>query len=111
MFRRSAANRLELTINTPGRNGCIMTQGDILTICKDSVTTALMIAAPFLVLSLIIGLVISVLQAATQIHEQTITFVPKILSVALILIFLGSWIMNMMIGFTEKIFIYISNLA
>ncbi|NLN81199.1 MAG: flagellar biosynthesis protein FliQ [Clostridiales bacterium] len=88
-----------------------MTQGDILTICKDSVTTALMIAAPFLVLSLIIGLVISVLQAATQIHEQTITFVPKILSVALILIFLGSWIMNMMIGFTEKIFIYISNLA
>ncbi|HBT65002.1 MAG TPA: flagellar biosynthetic protein FliQ [Ruminococcaceae bacterium] len=88
-----------------------MSQGDILAICKEAIMTALMIAAPFLLVSLIIGVVISVLQAATQIHEQTITFVPKILAVALILIFLGSWIINVMIGFTEYIFVYITNLS
>jgi flagellar biosynthetic protein FliQ len=88
-----------------------MTQGDILTICREAVLTALLVSAPFLILSLLIGIVISVFQAATQIHEQTITFVPKILSAALILIFLGSWIVNVLIGFTENIFQLISNLS
>lgn len=88
-----------------------MTQGDILSICKDAVVTALLIAAPFLIVSLIVGIIISVLQAATQIHEQTITFVPKILATAVILIFLGSWIINVITGFTENVFLLIKNLT
>jgi flagellar biosynthetic protein FliQ len=88
-----------------------MTQGEILAICREAVLTALTIAAPFLIASLIIGIVISVFQAATQIHEQTITFVPKILSAALILLFIGAWIINVIVGFTENIFTMINNLS
>ena len=84
-----------------------MAQGDLISICKDAVTTALLISAPFLAVSLVIGLIISVIQAATQIHEQNITFVPKIIATGLILIFLGPWIITLMTEFTQRIFSHI----
>jgi len=81
-----------------------MSQGDVIAIGKDAVLTALMIAAPFLGTSLIIGLVISVFQAAAQVHEQNIVFVPKIVATALILIILGSWIITIITDFTITLF-------
>ncbi|HPU58011.1 MAG TPA: flagellar biosynthetic protein FliQ [Candidatus Avimonas sp.] len=72
--------------------------------------TGVLISAPFLIVSVVIGIIISVLQAATQVHEQTLTFVPKIIAAALILILLGSWIINILSGFTENVFNLISNL-
>jgi flagellar biosynthetic protein FliQ len=84
-----------------------MSQGDLILIGKEAIMTALMISAPFLSVSLIIGIIISVFQAATQIHEQTIVFVPKIIATALILIFLGSWITTVIINFTQKIFEFV----
>ena len=81
-----------------------MSQGDLIAICKDAVMTALMVSAPFLVISLVLGLTISVIQAATQIHEQNIVFVPKIVATGLLLIFLGSWIITVMTEFTQRIF-------
>lgn len=87
-----------------------MSHGEIISICKDAIMTALIISAPFLIVSIVIGLVISVLQAATQIHEQTLTFVPKILATAVILIFLGAWMINMMVSFTVNIFGKINSL-
>jgi flagellar biosynthetic protein FliQ len=86
-------------------------QGDLILIGKEAVLTGLMIAAPFLLTSLGIGVVISIFQAATQIQEQNIVFVPKIIATALILIFLGSWNISLMINFTQKIFAFISNIA
>ena len=56
-----------------------MSQGETLSIFKDAIWMILKLSAPFLLVSIVIGLVISVFQAATQIHEQTITFVPKII--------------------------------
>jgi flagellar biosynthetic protein FliQ len=85
-----------------------MTQGDLISICKDAVTTALLISAPFLIVSLVIGLFISVIQAATQIHEQNIVFVPKIVATGLLLIFLGSWVITMMTEFTQRVFAQIT---
>ena len=61
-----------------------MTQGDVLAILQDSLLVALKLAAPMLVASIAIGLVIAIFQAATQIHEQTLTFVPKVLVLSLI---------------------------
>ena len=87
-----------------------MSQGDVISICKDAVITALLLSAPFLVVSIVIGVIISVFQAATQIHEQTIAFVPKILAIALVLIFLGSWMINVMVDFTQKLFGSINSL-
>jgi len=85
-----------------------MVQGDLLIIGKEAIMTALIVSAPFLVISLVIGIIVSVFQAATQIHEQNIVFVPKIIACALILIFLGSWMMTTMTEFTNNIFAFIN---
>lgn len=69
-----------------------MSQAGIISILRDSLSSALMMAAPFLAVSVGIGIVVSVIQAATQIHEQNVGFVFKILAIALILIALGSWL-------------------
>lgn len=65
---------------------------------------ALKLAAPILVVSVVVGLVISVLQAATQIHEQTLSFVPKLIAIAIVLVIFGPWMMETMNDFTIYIF-------
>lgn len=79
-----------------------MTQGEAIGILSDALLTGLKIAAPILIVSVLVGLVISVIQAATQVNEQTITLVPKILAIAIVLIFLGSWMLNTMVDFINR---------
>ncbi|NLA13536.1 MAG: flagellar biosynthetic protein FliQ, partial [Tissierellia bacterium] len=62
------------------------------------------VGAPILIVSLIIGLSIAVFQAATQIHEQTLTFVPKLLVTAIMLIVLGNWMTEVLSDFTYYVF-------
>ena len=81
-----------------------MTQGDVLAILQESLLVALKLSAPMLVISIAIGLVIAIFQAATQIHEQTLTFVPKVLAIALLLIVLGSWMMTLMDDLVQRLF-------
>ncbi len=76
----------------------------VMEIMQSAAMTAIKIAAPILLLSLTIGLLIAVFQAATQIHEQTLTFVPKLLVTALVLIMLGPWMMEVMSDFALHIF-------
>lgn len=71
-----------------------MSQGDVLNVFSEAMVVALKLAAPLLLVSIAIGLVVSVFQAATQIQEQTLTFVPKILAIALLLFVLGSWMIT-----------------
>jgi flagellar biosynthetic protein FliQ len=71
-----------------------MSQAGIVSILRDALSTALTMAAPFLAVSVGIGIVVSVVQAATQIHEQNVGFVFKILAIALVLIVLGSWLIS-----------------
>ena len=79
-----------------------MTQGEAIGVLSDALLTGLKIAAPILIVSVLVGLVISVIQAATQVNEQTITRVPKILAIAFVLIFLGSWMLNTMVDFVNR---------
>ena len=81
-----------------------MTQGDVLAILQESLLVALKLSAPMLVISIAIGLVIAIFQAATQIHEQTLTFVPKVLVIALLLIVMGSWMMTLMNDLVQRLF-------
>ena len=81
-----------------------MTQGDVLAILQESLLVALKLSAPMLVISIAIGLVIAIFQAATQIHEQTLTFVPKVLVIALLLIIMGSWMMTLMDDLVQRLF-------
>lgn len=76
----------------------------VMEIMQSAAMAAIKIAAPILLLSLSIGLLIAVFQAATQIHEQTLTFVPKLLVTALVLIMLGPWMMEVMSDFALHIF-------
>jgi len=65
---------------------------------------ALYVSAPILSLSLIVGLAVSIFQATTQIQEPTLTFVPKIVAVFLGILVFGSWMLNLLIQFTNNIF-------
>lgn len=81
-----------------------MTQEFVIHLAREALTTALLLAAPSLVLSLVVGVGISILQATTQIQEQTLTFVPKIVAVVLGTLFLGSWMLNTLLQFATGIF-------
>jgi len=81
-----------------------MTQDQALSVFKDALMVVLKVGGPILVISIVIGLIISILQAATQVHEQTLTFVPKLLAIGLILLLTGGWMMSVLEDFTKSIF-------
>jgi flagellar biosynthetic protein FliQ len=80
-----------------------MSPEDVINIGKKAIETILLTSAPMLTAALVIGLVISIFQAATQINEQTMTFVPKIVAVFLTLLIFGPWIIELLITFTTGI--------
>lgn len=88
-----------------------MTQTMLNAIVKDTIITAAKVSAPILILVLVLGLIISILQATTQIQEQTLTFVPKLIATAVIGIFLGSWMLQTIMSFTTRIFDLISKIT
>ena len=70
-----------------------------------AIKTTILLASPMLVVGLITGVLVSMFQAATSINEMTMVFVPKMLGVALALLFFFPWILKMIIGFTQNLFI------
>ena len=68
-----------------------MTADQVMEVMKEAMMVAFEIAGPLLIVSIVVGLIVAIFQAATQIHEQTLTFVPKLLVIALVLLALGSW--------------------
>lgn len=87
-----------------------MSQGEILNVFNEGLWLIVMIAGPILLASVVIGLIVAIFQAATQIHEQTLTFVPKLIVIALIFLVSGSWMMRLMIEFMEYLFKTIAGL-
>jgi len=81
-----------------------VTQGEVLTVFQEALLVAMKISAPILIASIVVGLVVAIFQAATQIHEQTLTFVPKVLVIALMLIAMGSWMMTLMSDLIQYVF-------
>ena len=88
-----------------------MTQTMLNAIVKDTIITAAKVSAPILITVLVLGLLISIFQATTQIQEQTLTFVPKLIATAIVGIFLGSWMLQTIISFTTRIFDLISKIT
>ncbi len=81
-----------------------MTQGDVMGVFQEAMLVAFKLAGPILLISILIGLVIAIFQAATQIHEQTLTFVPKVLAIALMLMVSGSWMITLISDLVKKLF-------
>jgi len=79
-----------------------MTQEFVIDIAQKVIETTLLLSAPVLILSLAVGLLVSLLQAVTQINEATLTFLPKILVVAIALVIFMPWMLSTMISFTTQ---------
>ena len=73
-------------------------------ICRKAIQTILLGSAPMLIIGLIIGLIVSIFQAATQINEQTLTFVPKIVAVFVTMLVFGPWLIKLLVTFTVDLF-------
>ena len=80
-----------------------MTEGVIMYITRDAIYTIVITAAPVLLVSLIVGLIISIFQTVTSIQEQTLTFVPKILAVFVTMLLLGAWMLGNMTDYMIKL--------
>lgn len=81
-----------------------MDQGQIMDVFREALVVCLKLAGPMLIISILVGLLVAVFQAATSIHEQTLTFVPKLLVIALLLLMTGGFMINTMHDFVYKIF-------
>ena len=81
-----------------------MTQNQIMDIFIQALLVALKLSAPLLITSILIGLVVAIFQAATQIHEQTLTFVPKLIIIAFMMLFTGNWMISTMLDFVHWLF-------
>jgi flagellar biosynthetic protein FliQ len=75
----------------------------VVTLAEQAIYTVLMISGPLLLLALGVGLLVSIFQATTQIQEQTLAFIPKIVSVFIGIVFFGPWMLSRMISFTFEI--------
>ena len=81
-----------------------MSAEQVMEIMKEAMLVAFEIAGPLLIISIADGLLVAIFQAATQIHEQTLTFVPKLIVIALVLLALGSWMSKVMNEFVVELF-------
>lgn len=73
-------------------------------ICRKAIETILLGSSPMLIIALLVGLLVSIFQAATQINEQTLTFVPKIVAVFVTLLIFGAWLIKLLTVFTVGLF-------
>ncbi len=81
-----------------------MTPEAVMTLAQQAMQMTLMIAAPMLLSALLIGLLVSIFQAATQINEATLSFIPKLLGMFLVLMLSGSWIIGTMVDYVQRLF-------
>ncbi|MBA5850679.1 flagellar biosynthesis protein FliQ [Clostridium sp. cel8] len=88
-----------------------MSENMVIGIMKDAILTGVLISAPILIVSILVGLIISVFQATTQIQEQTLTFVPKLIAIAIVGLITGNWMLHQIVSFTQRIFVYISQIT
>ncbi len=83
-----------------------MDQAEIITVMQDAVTTILTVAAPIMIVAMVVGVIISIFQATTQINEQTLAFVPKIVAILLTILVFGGMMLSNMTEFSARMFGY-----
>lgn len=85
-----------------------MDVGNVMDIAIKTMITAVMVAAPILLVSIVVGLAVSIFQATTHIQEQTLTFVPKVLAILGVLILFGPWMLTVLTEFIQELFLNIN---
>jgi flagellar biosynthetic protein FliQ len=88
-----------------------MSQDQVISICVSAMELALKIGMPILLVGLIVGLLVSIFQAATQLQEQTLSFIPKVAGLAVVLIVGGPWMLGQLLNWTEGLYASIPKLV
>lgn len=81
-----------------------MTPESVMTLGRTAMEVCLMVAAPMLLVALIIGLIVSIFQAATQINEATLSFIPKLVGIFVALLLAGPWMLSVMLDYMRQVF-------
>ena len=81
-----------------------MTPEHVMNIGRQAVEMTLLLSGPLLLAALVVGLIVSIFQAATQINEQTLAFIPKLIATFLVLILAGPWMLQMMVDYMRRLF-------
>jgi flagellar biosynthetic protein FliQ len=88
-----------------------MTPESVMTLAHQAMYVALLLSAPLLLVALVVGLIVSLFQAATQINESTLSFIPKLLAVAITLVIAGPWMLSTMLDYLRQILTNVASLA
>ena len=88
-----------------------MNQDVVVSLTMDAITVAMKIAVPMLMAGLVVGLVVSVFQAVTQIQEQTLSFIPKVLGLVVVIIVAGPWMLGQIVSYTAELYASIPSLV
>lgn len=88
-----------------------MNQDTVVNLASQAMSLALKVAGPLLLVGLVVGLLVSVFQAVTQIQEQSLTLIPKIVGIAAVVIILGPWMLGQLVAYTSNLFISIPTLV
>jgi flagellar biosynthetic protein FliQ len=86
-----------------------MTEDIVLSLGRDAIWTTVLLAAPLLISALVVGLVVSIIQAITQINEATLTFIPKMLTIVVVMLVLAPWMTQMITSYTTELFTSLPN--
>ena len=81
-----------------------MDQNTVVNLASQAMTLALKLGGPMLLVGLVVGLVVSLFQAVTQIQEQTLTFIPKVVGLAVLIVVLGPWMLEQLVSYTENLY-------
>lgn len=88
-----------------------MTQEMVLKLAKDSIQVTLMIGGPLMLVSLVVGVLVSVVQVVTSIHDMTLSLVPRMLAVFVVFLLILPWMMKLMAGFSTQLFGHLERFA
>jgi len=88
-----------------------MTPETVMTMGRTAMEITLLVSAPLLLIALVIGLIVSIFQAATQINEATLSFIPKLVGVFITLVIAGPWMLSVMLDYMRQVFTGIPNMA
>lgn len=88
-----------------------MNQDTVVNLAAQAMNLSLKVAGPLLLVGLVIGLVVSVFQAVTQIQEQSLTLIPKIVGVAVVIVLLGPWMLGQLVSYTSALFLSIPSMV
>ena len=87
-----------------------MEQAQVIKVMQDAISTIMVVSAPVLIIGIVVGVIVSIFQATTQINEQSLAFVPKIIAIFLALLVFGGWILTNLNEFTLRMFSYINTM-